>query len=66
MKFKEVIAVNNKLEKVCDRYVTVLNNTLKPTKPFYTIIFLKKMTLCHICFETVLNLETHLHVSINH
>ena len=26
MKFKEVIAVNNKLEKVCDRYVTVLNN----------------------------------------
>ena len=23
MKFKEVIAVNNKLEKVCDRYVTV-------------------------------------------
>ena len=28
MKFKEVIAVNNKLEKVCDRYVTVLNNTL--------------------------------------
>ena len=28
MKFKEVIAVNIKLEKVCDRYVTVLNNTL--------------------------------------
>jgi hypothetical protein len=23
MKFKEVIAVNNKLEKVCDRYVSV-------------------------------------------
>jgi hypothetical protein len=36
MTFKEVIAVNNKLEKVCDRYVTVLNNTLKPTKPFKT------------------------------
>jgi hypothetical protein len=35
MKFKEVIAVNNKLEKVCDRYVTLLNITLKPTKPFY-------------------------------
>jgi hypothetical protein len=32
MKFKEVIAVNSKLEKVCDRYVTVLNNTLKPGK----------------------------------
>jgi hypothetical protein len=32
MKFKEVIAVNNKLKTVCDRYVTVLNNTLKPTK----------------------------------
>ena len=38
MKFKEVIAVNNKLEKVCDRYVTVLNNTLKPTKPFYKMM----------------------------
>jgi hypothetical protein len=23
MQFKEVIAVNNKLEKVCDRYVSV-------------------------------------------
>jgi hypothetical protein len=41
MKFKEVIAVNNKLEKVCDRYVTVLNNTLKPTKPFYKMILEK-------------------------
>jgi benzoyl-CoA reductase/2-hydroxyglutaryl-CoA dehydratase subunit BcrC/BadD/HgdB len=27
-----------KLEKVCDRYVTVLNNTLKPTKPFYKMM----------------------------
>jgi benzoyl-CoA reductase/2-hydroxyglutaryl-CoA dehydratase subunit BcrC/BadD/HgdB len=34
----EGIAVNNKLEKVCDRYVTVLNNTLKPTKPFYQMM----------------------------
>jgi hypothetical protein len=41
MKFKEVIAVNNKLEKVCDRYVTVLNNTLKPTKPFYKMMLEK-------------------------
>ena len=41
MKFKEVIAVNNKLEKVCDRYVTVLNNTLKPTKPFYKMMVQK-------------------------
>jgi hypothetical protein len=38
MQFIEVIAVNNKLEKVCDRYVTVLNNTLKPTKPFYKMM----------------------------
>ena len=38
MQCKEVIAVNNKLEKVCDRYVTVLNNTLKPTKPFYKMM----------------------------
>jgi predicted transcriptional regulator len=38
LKFKEVIAVNNKLEKVCDRYVTVLNNTLKPTKPFHKMM----------------------------
>jgi hypothetical protein len=41
LKFKEVIAVNNKLEKVCDRYVTVLNNTLKPTKPFYKMMLEK-------------------------
>jgi hypothetical protein len=41
MKFKEVIAVNNILEKVCDRYVTVLNNTLKPTKPFYKMMLEK-------------------------
>jgi hypothetical protein len=41
MKFKEVIAVNNKLEKVCDKYVTVLNNTLKPTKPFYKMMLEK-------------------------
>jgi hypothetical protein len=41
MKFKEVIAVNNKLEKVCDRYVTVLNNTLKPTKPLYKMLLEK-------------------------
>jgi hypothetical protein len=41
MKFKEVIAVNNKLEKVCDRYVTVLNNTLKPTKSFYKMMLEK-------------------------
>jgi hypothetical protein len=38
MKFKEVIAVNHKLETFCDRYVTVLNNTLKPTKPFYKMM----------------------------
>ena len=41
MKFNEVIAVNNKLEKVCDRYVTVLNNTVKPTKPFYKMMLEK-------------------------
>ena len=41
MKFKEVSAVNNKLEKVCDRYVTVLNNTLKPTKPLYKMLLEK-------------------------
>jgi hypothetical protein len=45
MKFKEVIAVNNKLEKVCDRYVTVLNNTVKPTKPFYKMM-LKSLKFC--------------------
>ena len=38
MKFKEVIAVNHKLETFCDRYVTVLNNTLKPTKHFYKMM----------------------------
>ena len=41
MKFKAVIAVNNKLEKVCDKYVTVLNNTLKPTKHFYKMMLEK-------------------------
>jgi hypothetical protein len=38
MESKIVIAVNSKLEKVCDRYVTVLNKTLKPTKPFYKMM----------------------------